>query len=105
MLQANTHQHGLDAEHDPPIVVALMPSTARQRAMAAGVAVIILALAAIVAPFVNVQSAEECRDMRELRDKVARHYGRQVVQFSLSLPNPEAPPPDVPPAPTIRRRV
>jgi hypothetical protein len=29
--------------------------------------------------------------MRELRDKVARHYGRQVVQFSLSLPNPEAP--------------
>jgi general stress protein YciG len=33
--------------------------------------------------------AKECRDMRELRDKVARHYGRQVVQFSLSLPNPE----------------
>jgi hypothetical protein len=30
--------------------------------------------------------------MRELRDKVARHYGRQVVQFSLSLPNPEPPP-------------
>jgi hypothetical protein len=30
--------------------------------------------------------AKECRDMRELRDKVARHYGRQVVQFSLSLP-------------------
>jgi signal transduction histidine kinase len=55
MLQANTHQHGLDAEHDPPIVVALMPSTPRQRAMAAGVAVIILALAALVAPFVNVQ--------------------------------------------------
>src|SRR3954465_15616454 len=55
MLQANTHQHGPDAEHDPPIVVALMPSTPRQRAMAAGVAVIILALAALVAPFVNVQ--------------------------------------------------
>ena len=33
--------------------------------------------------------AKECRDMRELRDNAARHYGRQVVQFSLSLPNPE----------------
>jgi hypothetical protein len=32
--------------------------------------------------------AKECRDMRELRDKVARHYGREVVQFSLSLPLP-----------------
>jgi hypothetical protein len=36
--------------------------------------------------------AKECRDMRELRDKVACHYGRQVVQFSLSLPNPETTP-------------
>ncbi len=34
--------------------------------------------------------AKECRDMRELRDKVARHYGRSVVQFTLSLPNPGA---------------
>jgi hypothetical protein len=33
--------------------------------------------------------AKECRDMRELRDKVARHYGRQVVQFTLALPVPE----------------
>jgi hypothetical protein len=33
--------------------------------------------------------AKECHDMRELRDKVARHYGRQMVQFSLALPNPE----------------
>jgi hypothetical protein len=33
--------------------------------------------------------AKECRDMRELREKVARHYGRQVVQFSLSLPPPK----------------
>jgi P63C domain len=32
--------------------------------------------------------AKECRDMRELRDKFARHYGREVVQFSLSLPLP-----------------
>src|SRR4051812_8997870 len=30
-----------------------------------------------------VGMAKECRDMRELRDKVARHYGRGVVQFSL----------------------
>jgi hypothetical protein len=27
--------------------------------------------------------------MRELREKVARHYGRQVVQLSLSLPKPK----------------
>jgi len=35
--------------------------------------------------------AKECTDMRELRDKVARHYGRQVVQFTLSLPPPHQP--------------
>jgi hypothetical protein len=29
-----------------------------------------------------VGMAKQCADMRELRDKVARHYGRQVVQFS-----------------------
>lgn len=28
--------------------------------------------------------------MRELREKVAKHYGRQVVQFSLALPPPGA---------------
>jgi P63C domain len=33
--------------------------------------------------------AKDCRDMRELRDKVARHYGRQMVQFSMSLPMPD----------------
>jgi signal transduction histidine kinase len=55
MLQSATHQHGANAEHDRPIVVALMPSTPRERAMAAGVLVIILALAAVVAPFANVQ--------------------------------------------------
>ena len=31
-----------------------------------------------------------CADMRELRSRVAQHYGRQVVQFSLSLPQPNA---------------
>jgi hypothetical protein len=30
--------------------------------------------------------AKDCHDMRELREKVARHYGREVVQLSLSLP-------------------
>jgi hypothetical protein len=33
--------------------------------------------------------AKLCTDMRELREKVARHYGRQMVQFSLALPNPK----------------
>jgi hypothetical protein len=33
--------------------------------------------------------AKECHDMRDLRDKVARHYGRQVVQFSFALPAPK----------------
>lgn len=32
--------------------------------------------------------AKTCTNMRELRDKVAQHYGRQVVQFSLALPVP-----------------
>jgi hypothetical protein len=35
--------------------------------------------------------AKECHDMGELREKVARHYARQVVQFSLSLPPPKEP--------------
>lgn len=30
--------------------------------------------------------AEGCRDMRELRDKVAARYGRKLVQLTLSLP-------------------
>jgi hypothetical protein len=33
--------------------------------------------------------AKDCRDMRELREKVAKHYGRQMVQLSLSLPIPK----------------
>jgi hypothetical protein len=33
--------------------------------------------------------AKDCNDMRELREKVARHYGRQVVQFTPSLPFPK----------------
>ena len=30
--------------------------------------------------------AEGCRDMRELRDKVAARYGRKLVQLTMSLP-------------------
>ena len=30
--------------------------------------------------------AEGCRDMRELRDKVASRYGRRLVQLTMSLP-------------------
>jgi hypothetical protein len=41
---------------------------------------------ALVSQCYEVIGMEECTDMRELRDKVARHYGRQVVQFTLSLP-------------------
>ncbi|MGB3844666.1 MAG: P63C domain-containing protein [Sphingopyxis sp.] len=33
--------------------------------------------------------AKTCHDMRELRDKVAEHYGNQTVQFTLSLPRPK----------------
>lgn len=36
-----------------------------------------------------VGMAKECTDMRELREKVARHYGRRMVQFTLSLPMPD----------------
>ncbi|GBQ90842.1 P63C domain-containing protein [Gluconobacter albidus] len=30
--------------------------------------------------------AKSCSDIRELRDKVAEHYGHEIVQLSLSLP-------------------
>ncbi len=30
--------------------------------------------------------AEGCGDIRELRDKVAKKYGRKLVQLTLSLP-------------------
>jgi hypothetical protein len=33
--------------------------------------------------------AKEYTDMRQLRDTVARHYGRRMVQFTLSLPVPD----------------
>jgi hypothetical protein len=30
--------------------------------------------------------ARTCRDMRELRDRVAEHYGREEVQLTMYLP-------------------
>jgi hypothetical protein len=39
--------------------------------------------------FEVVGMAKDCTDMRQLREKVARHYGRSMVQFTLSLPMPE----------------
>jgi hypothetical protein len=35
-----------------------------------------------------VGMAKDCRDIRELRDKVALHYGKQIVQLTLALPRP-----------------
>ncbi len=46
--------------------------------------------------------AKECHDMRELRDKVARHYGRRMVQFSMSLPPPSSSDDKSPPPPSWR---
>jgi hypothetical protein len=37
-----------------------------------------------------VGMAKECHGLRELRDKVAKHYGKKPVQFRLYLPPPGA---------------
>lgn len=52
MLNAYSHQFAL-GDRDPPMVVALMPSTPRHRAMAIGVVAVMLAVSAVAAPFVN----------------------------------------------------
>jgi P63C domain len=45
---------------------------------------------ALVSRFYEVVGmAKDCKNMRELRAKVARHYGRRMVQFTLSLPMPD----------------
>ncbi len=33
--------------------------------------------------------AKTCHDMRDLREKVAEHYGKEIIQLSLSLPKPK----------------
>lgn len=35
--------------------------------------------------------AKTCTDMRELRERVAQHYGRQIIQLTLALPKPKPP--------------
>src|SRR4051812_20740563 len=55
MLQADNHRYAPTADRDLPIVVALMPSTPQQRAVAVGVTVTIFALAALIAPFAHIQ--------------------------------------------------
>jgi Protein of unknown function (DUF3363) len=54
MLGEYTRQHAHTSDRDFPVVVALMPATSRQRAVAVGVVVALFALAALVAPFANV---------------------------------------------------
>jgi len=55
MLQADTHLYKPTADRDLPISVPLMPSSPPQRAVAIGVVVALFVLAALVAPFANIQ--------------------------------------------------
>ncbi len=55
IVNADTRQVALAADHDPPMVVALMPYTPRQRATAVGVVAGMLAVSALLAPFVSLQ--------------------------------------------------
>lgn len=55
MLNADTRQLTIAANHDPPMVVALMPYTRLHRAMALGVVAGMLAVWALLLPFVNLQ--------------------------------------------------
>ncbi len=55
MLKADTRQYALTGDHDLPVAVPLMPSTPRHRAIAVGVVVTLFALAALVAPFAQIQ--------------------------------------------------
>src|SRR5207302_6625578 len=55
MLKETTRQHAATSDRDVPVVVALMPATSRQRAVAVGIVVALFTLAALVAPFANVQ--------------------------------------------------
>ena len=55
MLKMDTRQHALIVDHDLPVAVPLMPSTPQHRAVAVGVVVTLFVLAALVAPFANIQ--------------------------------------------------
>jgi signal transduction histidine kinase len=55
MLKADTRQYELPADRDLPVAIPLMPSTPQQRGVAVGVVVTLLVIAALVAPFANIQ--------------------------------------------------
>ena len=55
MLKADTRQYELPADRDLPVAIPLMPSTPQQRAVAVGVVVTLFVIAALVAPFANIQ--------------------------------------------------
>ena len=55
MLEDYARQHAPTSDRDLPVVVALLPATSRQRAVAVGVVVALFALAALVAPFADIQ--------------------------------------------------
>lgn len=55
MLNVESQRYTPASDRDLPVVVALMPATPKQRAVAVGLAVVIIALAALVAPFAHLQ--------------------------------------------------
>jgi signal transduction histidine kinase len=55
MPKPDTHRDASSADLDFPLVVAFMPSTPRQRAIAVAVVLAIVAAAAVVAPFATIQ--------------------------------------------------
>src|SRR4051794_23414481 len=55
MLNAETVRYESATERDLPAVVALIPATPRQRAIAVGVVIAIVTVAALVAPFAHIQ--------------------------------------------------
>jgi len=55
MLNVETKGYAAASDRDLPVVVALMPATSKQRAVAAGIAVVIIAFAVLVAPFAHLQ--------------------------------------------------
>src|SRR3954454_19288694 len=55
MLKAEALRYASATERDLPAVVALTPATPRQRAIAVGVVIAIVTVAALVAPFAGIQ--------------------------------------------------
>jgi signal transduction histidine kinase len=55
MLKAEALRYASATERDLPAVVALIPATPRQRAIAVGVVIAIVTVAALVAPFAHIQ--------------------------------------------------